>query len=166
VILDEEVLAVVLAVTIVASVLGAALILRPEVVEPFTAIALLNEECKMGDYPRYAAEGSNLTLCIYVYNHVGKPVYYMVVYKLGSAETLPTNTTPSPQKPLASWRGVLSHGENTTFLVEVPVRAPSPGAVNATLIFELWIYDTSTSSWSYTGRWVHLHVQLVSAQRA
>lgn len=160
-ILDEEVFAVILAIIVVASVLAAAQLLRPNVTEPFIAIGLLNEHCKIGEYPQYVAEGSNVTLCIYLYNYLGKPVYYEVVYKIGTSKTLPTNTIPSPEKPIMEWKGVLMQNESITFLVKVPVYAPNPRARNATLIFELWIFDTKSMKWIYTGRWVHLHVKLV-----
>ena len=160
-ILDEEVFAVVLALTVVASIFAAVQLLKPSVIEPFVAIGLLNEHCKIGEYPRYVVEGSNVTLCIFVENYMGKPIYYKVVYKIGTSETLPTNTTPSPVKPVMEWRGILAQGENTTFIVKIPVYVPKPNVTRITLIFELWIYDTKSMRWVYSGRWVDLHVELV-----
>jgi len=162
VILDEEVFAVIMALTIVASVFAAAQILRPSVVEPFTAIGLLNEKGKIGDYPKKAVLGDNITFYIFVDNHMGKPIYYKVVYKIGINETLPTNTTPSPEPPVMEWKGVLNHEANATFKVQVPIKYPSEGEVNKiTLIFELWTYDPDLNKWTYTGRWTHLHLEVV-----
>ncbi len=157
--LDDEVLAVVTAIVVVASVFAIAQILRPAVAEPFSAIGLLNQDCKIGDYPDVAAKGENLTLCIFVDNHMGHPIYYRVVYKLGTNQTLPTNQTPSSEEPIMEWEGLLAHGENATFHVSVPVNETGRRA----LIFELWTYSPEQGAWVYTGRWVHLYVDVAEA---
>jgi len=159
VILDEEVFAVLLAIVTVASVFAAAQLLRPEVTEPFTALGLLDSQCKIGNYPRRVVEGRPVDLCLYVYNHEGRPIYYKVVFRVGTNQTIPSNSTPSPEPPLAEWRGVLAHGENATFKVSVAVPAGFGGS-RAALIFELWTFNTSAGTWSYTGRWTHLYVDV------
>ncbi|QOJ79297.1 DUF1616 domain-containing protein [Infirmifilum lucidum] len=159
-ILDEEVFAVVLAIITVASVFAAAQILRQEVTEPFTALGLLNSQCRIGDYPRRVVPGQPVDLCVFVGNYEGKPIYYKVVFKVGTNQTIPSNSSPSPDPPLKAWRGVLAHGENATFKVSVVV-PPSLNSSRVALIFELWVYDTSTGRWRYTGRWTHLYVDVV-----
>ena len=162
-ILDEEVFAVVMAIVIIGSILGAVIYIRPMGSgESFVALSILNERCKMGEYPRQIIENSNITLCLSIYNHMGKPIYYKVVYKIGTNTTLPTNTTASPEKPILSWRGVVYDDANNTFLINVPVYVPgnySPDRI--ALIFELWIYDTSRDEWVYTGIWNHLYVKVI-----
>ncbi len=162
-IMDSEVQAVIVALAVVASVFAAASLLRPEVTEPFEAIGLLDESCKIGYYPSELVVGGNATLCIFVSNYMGHPIYYKVVYKIGLNTTLPTNTTPSPEQAVMEWRGVLEHGGNTTFLVEVPFKPPEAyaGRDRVALIFELWNYDAERGEWVYTGRWVHLYVKPV-----
>ena len=159
-ILDEEVFAVVMAIIVVGSVFSIAQVLKPDVVEPFTAIGLLNEDCKIGDYPETVVVGENITLCIFVHNYMGYPIYYSVVYKIGTNSTLPSLNMSSPEKPVASWKGFFDHGENTTFKVIVQVSKPGE---KIALIFELWIYDPEKDLWTYTGRWVHLYVDAVEA---
>jgi len=160
-ILDEEVFAVILAVSIISSALGVALVLKPENPEPFSALGLLNEECKIGDYPKIAINNSLLRLCIYVANYMGRPTYYKVVYKLAHNETLPSKDSPSPEPAISEWRLVLAHGENKTVLVDVVVYdAWMRGRV--ALVFELWTYDSASSSWVYTGVWNHLYIDVVS----
>ncbi len=158
-ILDDEVLAVITAVATIASVLGVAQLIRPEVSESFTAVGLLSEDCRVGGYPNKVLVNTSIKLCIYVYNHVGEAIYYSIKYKLGTDTTLPTNTTPSPAAVLAEWGGVLNHGVGETTLVGVPI--PEVGLNNAVLIFELWLYDVGSNSWVYSGRWTHLHVELI-----
>lgn len=158
--LDEEVFAVILAVTVVASIIGIAIVIRPEVTEPFTALGLLNKDCKMGEYPRTTPNGSYIDLCISVVNYMGKPVYYKVIYKIGDRETLPTNTTPSPVDNLAMWSGILIHGGNATTPVKIPVYVFDPLPRRIALIFELWLYNTQIRNWEYTGRWAHLYINV------
>ncbi|MEZ0290292.1 MAG: DUF1616 domain-containing protein [Sulfolobales archaeon] len=161
-ILDEEVFAVILAVSIVASVIGVASVI-PRATESFMALGLLDEFCRIGSYPSKAYNDSTITLCIFVYNHMGRPVYYKVVYKIGSNTTIPTNTTPSPESVLAEWRGVLNMDSNTTFKIKIPVYAKRINSTIA-LIFELWVWDTSSNSWKYSGVWNHLYVNVVSRE--
>ncbi len=160
-ILDEEVFAVILAVSIIASTLGIALVLRPGNIEPFTAIGLLNENCKIGEYPEKAFNESNLRLCIYVENQLGYTGYFKVVYKIASNTSLPTNTTPSPTPIVKEWRFVLASNESIETSVEVPVYCPSPPCRMA-LVFELWEYNIEEKTWMYTGRWVHLYINITS----
>lgn len=163
-IMDEEVQAVIVALAVVASVFASAMILRQGVVaEPFDAIGLLDESCKIGYYPTEALVGGNVTLCIFISNYMGEPEYYKVVYKVGTNETLPTNTTPSPEPAVMEWRVALPHGGNTTFLVEAPFNPPPGyrGLDRVALIFELWRYDAREGGWVYTGKWVHLYVRPV-----
>lgn len=158
-ILDDEVFAVILAMTVVASVVGIAMVLRPET-EHWATLGLLNEECKIGKYPKTVINGSSQNLCIYVANYMGKPVYYKVIYKVGNRDTLPTNTTPSPSKPLTFWEGVLGDKDNVTIPIRVPVVVQGPLPREVALIFELWLYDTGAYEWVYSGRWGHVYVNV------
>ncbi len=160
--LDEEVFAVVLALVTVGSVAGAALLLRPAMVEPFLAIGLLNAECVIGDYPDTVFNGQNVSLCIFLDNHEGVPVYLQVRYKVVPPGMLPTNSTPSPAPTVEVFEAVLGRGENTTMRVGVPVNVSRDlvgGRV--ALVFELWRYVGG--GWVYTGRWVHLYVRVLPA---
>lgn len=159
-ILDEEVFAVIIAISVVASTVGIAVVLRPDVVEPFTAIGLLDENCKIGKYPRTASNDSILRLCVFIANYMGKPVLYQVVYKIGDSETLPTNTTPSLRGRVLALMGVLGNKHNRTMLVDIPVFTDKSLPTTVALIFELWLYDTNTGTWVYTGRWAHLYLNV------
>lgn len=163
-VLDEEVFAVIVALAVVGSVLGIAQVLRPEVVEPFTAVGLLNSECRIGDYPREVFEGEELRLCIFVYNHLGHPQLVMVKYKVGSRDSLPTNSSPSPEATIRSFEYLLRHGGNVTSPIRVPIPVGS-GLVGreVAMIFELWLYDLGVGGWVYSGRWVHLYVKVREA---
>jgi uncharacterized membrane protein len=158
--LDEEVFAVILALSITASALGIALTLKPGNPEPFTAIGLLNEECKIGRYPAAVVNGSSVRLCISVANYLGHPAYFKVVYKLATNETLPNSAAPSPEQAVMEWRVLLNNGEEIVFPITIPVHTLR-GEFHIALVFELWVYNTSASGWSYTGRWNHLYINIV-----
>ena len=163
-VLDEEVFAVIMAIVVVASVVGIAQLIRSEVVEPFTAIGLLNSECRIGDYPKEVFEGEELRLCLYLYNHLGRPQLMMVKYKLGDKNVIPTNMTPSPEAPLKTFKFLLNHGANTTLPVRVPIPLNTElVGKEVALIFELWVYDKDLGEWVYSGRWVHLYVKMREA---
>jgi len=132
--------------------------------ESFSAIGLLNEDCVIGRYPSFVLEGENVTLCVYVYNHMNEPEAFRVVYRLGNQSSLPTNQTPSPAPELRSIAVVLDHGQEALLreAFPVPKGLAAPGG-NATMIFELWAYDPRSGEWVYTGRWVHLHVRVEEA---
>ncbi len=161
--MDKEVQAVIIALVVVGSVFAAAMILRGNAGEPFDAIGLLNENCVIGEYPSQLTIGENVTLCIFVYNHMDKVEYYKVVYRIGTNETIPSNTTSSPEPMLMEWRFALDNDANTTFKVTVPFNPPEDywSRDKVALIFELWRYNTSSGLWEYTGKWVHLYVKPV-----
>ncbi len=163
-VLDDEVFAVLIALTIIASVVGITQVLRPEATEAFVAIGLLDSECRVGEYPKEVFEGEYVKLCIFLYNHLGRPQLMRVDYKLGSRDTLPTNTSGSPEEVITSFKFLLSHGGNVT----KPISALIPtgrGLVGkeVAMIFELWLYDEDLDGWVYSGRWVHLYVNVREA---
>ncbi|MCD6195873.1 MAG: DUF1616 domain-containing protein [Staphylothermus sp.] len=161
--LDEEVFAVILAIIVVGSVFSIAMIFRPENPEPFTAIGLLNENCKIGDYPSTVFNGDNVTLCIFIDNHLDHAALFEVRYKVSDPDHIPTNTTPSPNTTLVKWDVFLDKYDNTTFKVSVPVNVSITNASRIALVFELWVLDSSTRSLVYTGRWVHLYVRVLES---
>ncbi len=164
--LDDEVFAVLTAIIVVASVFSAALLVKPSHTEPFSAIGLLDQNCKIGDYPDFVLIGENITLCIYISNHEGRPEAYMVKYKFTTPEDLPTNTTPSKAESMIDRMVILDDGRDTTIKQKVHIPYdPEMIGNNATLVFELWKYDTGTQKWVYTGRWVHLHVKVLGVPK-
>lgn len=158
--LDDEVFAVLVAIVVVASVFAVAQEFRH--IELFNAIGLLNIEGKIGDYPSFVLIGENLSLIVYVFNYMGRPEAFKVIYRFGSMDMLPTNSTPSHAPELWSRIVVLNHGKEALINASIPIPMdPNLIGGRATLIFELWIYDTNNNEWTYTGRWVHLHVDVV-----
>ena len=158
-IFNDEVFAVMLALITIGSIATAALYLKSDVPEPFIALGLLNENMKIGDYPKVIVEGENITLGVFVFNYMGYPLYYKVVFKVGDNNTIPTNSTPSPNPVVEYWEGFIEHNENATFPINISLNEVGDKA----LIFELWIYDPESNDWVYSGRWNHLYVRVVEA---
>ncbi|MCP8309502.1 MAG: DUF1616 domain-containing protein, partial [archaeon] len=83
--IDEEVSTVALAVIVVIGAFSVSqAFLAGRVVEPFSELAVLGQNQKIGDYPKSLMVSENFTLYLYVGNHEGKVMYYRVYVKLGN----------------------------------------------------------------------------------
>lgn len=154
-ILDEEVFAVIMAISIVASAVGIALVI-PRNPEPFTALGLLNEEGKIGEYPKEVYVNRSFKLHVFISNHLGYTALFSVKAKLGRGE-IPTNETPLNTPVLAEKYALLCHQCNTTIPFELRL---SEAARNETLVFELYQYNPGRGIWEYTGRYVFLRINV------
>ncbi|MCI4461880.1 MAG: DUF1616 domain-containing protein [Thermogladius sp.] len=154
-ILDDEVFAVILAVSIVVSALGIATSI-PRQAESFTAIGLLNEEGKIGNYPTNIRAGEAVGFNAFVYNHLGYTALLRVDVKIGDGE-VPTNTTPLDSPPLVSLYVMLGEDENATLPFNVTFTYPK---VNQTLVLELYLYSPENETWLYTGEYNFLRVNV------
>ncbi|WP_434731762.1 DUF1616 domain-containing protein [Thermogladius sp. KZ2Tp1] len=154
-ILDDEVFAVVLAISVVLSVVGIAVSL-PRPSENFAAIGLLNKEGKIGDYPSNVRVGQVVSLNVFVYNHLGYTALFRVDVKVGDGE-VPSNTTPLPKPPLFSLYTLLGDYENATIPFNVTFTYPM---VNQTLVLELYDYSPDNSTWVYMGEYVFLRLNV------
>lgn len=77
-VINGEVFAVVPAILVVGLVLPFAAVIRPEVVEPFTAPGLLDPNCRIGRYLVEVSLGDDMELCVYIHNQMGYPVLAQV----------------------------------------------------------------------------------------
>ncbi|MGC9171035.1 MAG: DUF1616 domain-containing protein, partial [Thermoproteus sp.] len=153
---DEEVAAVVAAVAVVLLAFVAALELRPAVAEPFSAIGLLGPGGKIGGYPSEVSAGQPIRLYIFLYNHMGRPVWYVVEVKVDNGTVPP----PLPSPPVLTIQRLLLEGQNWT--------APLTISFNRTgrwrLVAELWeVYPNGTTA--YTGQYVQLWLNVTGAPR-
>lgn len=154
--IDDEVLAVLTALVVVASVFSAAMVI-PRHPEGFTAIGLLNKNCMIGEYPRHIYVGENVTLCVFMYNYMGRPLLLQARMKLGSRGRIPSNTTPLDTPIILNVTRILPDKGNYTGRVSFTLNETGS---NIAIVFELWRYDSSLKEWVYTGRWVHLYVNV------
>jgi len=160
-ILDEEVLAVIAAIVIVASIFAIVqLINSGRVVEPFSELGILGPNMKIGDYPKEVIAGFPFKLYLYLGNHEGKSVYYRILIKLGNKTSIINETTPLNSTPIMEVRRILTH--NSTCIYPLDITLYTPG-INKRLIIEMWVYNETTKSFTYYGRWNQLWLNITSS---
>lgn len=155
---DEEVLAVLAAIMVVAAVFSVSQALYAgRVIEPFSELGLLGPAGKIGDYPREAVAGSPFQLNLYVGNHEGKAVYYRILVKVGDNSSIIDASTPLSSEPIIDRRVVLEHNSSKVIPINVTLYKP---LVNTRLVFEMWVYDEETGTFKYHGRWNQLWINV------
>jgi len=157
-IFDEEVLAVLAAISIVAAALACSqAFYAGRVIEPFSELGLLGPGGKIGDYPKEVVAGSPFRLNVYVGNHEGKAMYYRVLVKVGDKSSVVNASIPLSSEPLMDIRVVLGHNASRVIPVNVTLYEP---ASNVRLVFEMWVYNETTGDFSYYGRWNQLWINV------
>jgi len=160
--IDDEVKAVVLAIIIVAGVFSIAQLVASErVVEPFSALGLLGPKMKIGDYPKNVLVNQTINLYLFVDNHEGRVMYYVIYAKLGNKSTVINENVSAAAPILDVYEVVLPHGANATIPVSLKISKPR---TNARLIFEMWIYDPESGELRYHGRWVQLWINVTAPE--
>ncbi|MBC7090491.1 MAG: DUF1616 domain-containing protein [Nitrososphaeria archaeon] len=153
-IFDEEVLAVVAAIVIVASVFAVVQAINAgRVAEPFSELGLLGPNKKIADYPREVVAGSQFQLYSYVGNHEGKTMFYKILVKAGNRTTLVNETTPLNVEPFMTVYTVLQHNSSIIIPLNITLYTPME---NVRLVFEMWAYNETLDSFTYYGRWNQL----------
>jgi len=153
-ILDDEVLAVLTAIIIIIATFATAQIINSgRVTEPFSALGLLNQNAKIGDYPQQVIAGTPFKLNIYIQNYEGKTMYYKILVKIGNKTSTINETTPLNTQPIMEFRTVLPH--NTSLIIPANITLYQP-ATNIRLVFEMWILNETTQTFTYYGRWNQL----------
>ena len=158
--IDDEVKAVIMAIVIVAGALSIAQIaMSGRVSEPFSALGLLGPSMKIGDYPKTVLVNQSIRLYLYIDNHEGCTMYYIIYAKLGDKSTEISENKSADAPIIYTYEVILSHGMNTTIPVSLKFNKP---ATNARLIFEMWIYDPEARSPRYHGRWTQLWLNITA----
>jgi len=121
------------------------------------ALELAEEAAR--EAPLVAEEGARRTreamlLYVYVGNHMGRPMYYVVQVKVGDRET---PIDPAPLEPVATFERVLLH--NSTWIFPLEISFDEPG-LNKRLIVELWIYNETAGEVQYHGKWCQLWINV------
>lgn len=153
-IVDEQVMAVVLAVLIVVGVFpGFQTFFAGRVDEPFSEFGVLGPEVKIGGYPRELIVEEPFTLYLYVGNHEGRVMYYVVLVKLGNRTTMISDEEPMDIQAFTRYEVVLLTEKNWTRPVTLSIEEPG---VNYRLVFELWTYNEGIRDFEYHRRWCQL----------
>jgi len=157
--MDKETATVALAVVTVLAVFAAVEPIIPANGQPFSELGVLGPGQTIGGYPTSVAEGSPIHLYGYIGNHEGVSSYYQLLVKVGNQTTQVSNSTFAQAPVIFTYSHVLANNESTTFPLTLTLASPG---TNVRLIFELWSYDVSTSSYAYTGLWNQLFLNVTS----
>ena len=124
--------------------------------EPFSELGILGPNQKIADYPTSVFTGQNFTLYLYVGNHEGHLMYYQVLVKLGDRSNANGNASLAAP-PIATYGMVLR--DNQTYLNPVTFSLSHNGT-NVRLVFELWAFQSITTSFAYDLRstWIYMNV--------
>ena len=125
-------------------------------VEPFSELGILGPNQKIADYPSSVLTGQNFTLYLYVGNHEGQVTYYQVLVKLGNQSNASINAS-LPVQPIASYSMVLL--DNQTYLEPITLSLNHNGT-NVRLVFELWVFETNSSSFAFDNRVNQLYLNV------
>jgi uncharacterized membrane protein len=157
--LDRETASLALAVVTILAVFAAVAPLLPSNSEPFSELGVLGPGQVIGGYPTTAVVGQSVLLYTYVGNHEGAVGYYEVLIKAGNQSTQVSNSTSADAPLLLTHSLVLADNSSTVFPVTVSM--PTAG-LDQRLIFELWLFNSTTSQFAYTGLWNQIFLNVTS----
>jgi uncharacterized membrane protein len=148
--IEDEVLGVIMAIIVVTAVVAVTLaFFNPG--NHYTAIGLLGTNGKIGNYPSHLVVNQSVTLYLFIYNHEGKPMYYIIYEKLGNYTTVLNSTYPGYNLPVLNvYQVIVGNDENVT--LPVVIKIPHP-VVNGKVFFVLYYYNGSEV---YSGEWLQL----------
>ena len=118
--------------------------------ERFSELGVLGPNQTIGGYPTRVVVNQSFLLYGFVGNHEGIVENYRLLVKLGNQSTPVTNATHAVAPVLATYWRIIDANHNWLFPMNLTITQPS---TNAKLIFELWSYDLSASSFAYRGLW-------------
>jgi uncharacterized membrane protein len=148
--LDRETGVLALLVVTMLAVLAAVYPILPANGENFSELGVLGPGQKIADYPTAVVAGQQFTLYVYVGNHEGGAAYYQVLIKEGNQATVVSNSTFANLPPVLTSPLVLKDNSSTIFPVSLRM---STAGLNQRLIFELWMLNSTTAGFAYTGLW-------------
>ena len=148
--MDRETGVLALAVVTILAVFAAIYPILPANGENFSELGVLGPGKEIAGYPTSVTVGQQFTLYVYVGNHEGVAEYYQVLVKEGNQATAISNSTSANIPPVLTTPLVL--GDNSSGIFPVSISMGTAG-LNQRLIFELWMLNSTTTSFAYTGLW-------------
>ena len=158
--MDRQTAVLALAVVTILAVLAAVYPILPSNNEPFSELGVLGPGQKIAGYPTTTGVGQQFTLYVYVGNHEGEANYYRVLVKEGNQATVVSNSTAADLPPVLTDSLVL--GDNSSSIFPVSISMSTVG-LNQRLIFELWMFNSTTSDFDYTGLWNQIWINVTAS---
>ena len=115
--------------------------------DKFSELGVLGPNQTIGSYPTHVTVRQLFLLYGFVGNHEGTVENYRLLVKLGNQSTPVTNATYAAAPVLATYWRIVDANQNWLFPMNLTINQPG---TNAKLIFELWSYDLSASSFAYS----------------
>lgn len=128
--------------------------------ENFSELGVLGPQKTISGYPTTIGQNQSFLLYAYVGNHEGNAEYYSVQVKLGNASTLISNSTSANLPVMQAYSYVLDNGGNATFPMSLSI---SHVGTTQRLIFELWMFNTTSSTFAYTGLWNQIWINVTAS---
>jgi len=157
--MDKETTSVALVLVTVLAVFAAVQPVLPANSEPFSEIGVLGPSQTIGGYPASVVAGSPFLLYGYIGDHEGVSSYYQFLVKVGNQTTRISNSTFAQAPVIFAYSRVLENNRSATFPMNLTL---SSEGTNVRLIFELWSFDVTNSSYAYTGLWNQLWLNVTS----
>ena len=157
--MDKEAASIALVLITVLAVFAAIQPIIPANNEPFSELGVLGPNQVLGGYPTSVVTGSPFQLYGYIGNHEGVSSYYEFLVKVGNQTTQVSNSTSAQVPVVFTYSQVLDNNQTTTFPLTLMLSNPG---TNVRLIFELWSYNVTSSSYGYTGLWNQLLLNVTS----
>jgi len=158
--LDRETGVLALAVVTILAVLAAIYPILPANGENFSELGILGPGQKIAGYPTTVAVGQQFTLYVYVGNHEGGAGYYQVLVKEGNQATVVSNSTSADLPPVLTSSLVLQDNSSSIYPVNLSMRT---AGLNQRLIFELWMFNSTTTSFAYTGLFAQIWLNVTAS---
>jgi len=131
----------------------------PTSAERFSEVGILGPQQTFANYTKTIRENQTFPLYGFVENNQGVAEYYKLLVKLGNSSTVVSNSTSANAPALSGYSIVLNDGQNSTFPMNLSINRTG---TNLRLIFELWMFNVTTSSFAYTGLWDQLWINVTS----
>jgi uncharacterized membrane protein len=157
--MDKETAGIALVLVTILAVFAAIQPILPANNQPFSELGVLGPSQTIGGYPTSVVAGKPFLLYGYVGDHEGTSSYYQLLVKVGNQTTQVSNSTYSQAPVVFTYSRVLENNQSTTFPLNLTL---SNQGTNVKLIFELWSFDLTTSSYAYTGLWNQLLLNVTS----
>ncbi len=157
--MDKETASIALALVTVLAVFASIQPILPANSEPFSELGVLGPNRAIGGYPTSVAAGQPFLLYGYIGNHEGSSSYYQFLVKVGNQTTQVSNSTSAQAPVIFTYSRVLGNNQSITFPLNLTLTSQG---TNVRLVFELWSFDATTSSYAYTGLWNQLLLNVTS----
>ena len=157
--MDKETASIALCLVTVLAVFAAVQPLLPANGESFSELGVLGPSQTIGGYPTSVVAGNPFVLYGYIGNHEGISSFYQLLVKVGNQTTQVSNSTYAQAPVIFTYSRVLENNQSTTFPMTLTL---SNQGTDVRLIFELWSYNVTSSSYAYTGLWNQLFLNVTS----